>query len=295
MGAPVFAAGMRYCAHLRSATPTPPPMQTQAAISGLRTCPDCGASNSTRFCGECGRALEGPAPANTAGLLREGLSEAFGVEKGVWQTLRDLLIRPAHVIQAYWSGEAVGYVRPFKLFFLLAGTYILLLSFAQPMEFSINDLVQQPNPEQNRVIAEVLEKKGITQEVLNDRFGQRLNTVLPVLSALLLLPLAALLRRMNPQRPLRDHVLFMASITNTMWIACILLIPIAFVDKWAFVACAQVVGLGYLGWGIARMYPGRTRTRTGVRVAGFILADYLLTIPLMLLVQILVLVSIFLF
>ncbi len=269
-------------------------MQTQAAASGLRTCPACGALNHTRFCGECGRALEAPSTEGTAGLLREGLSEALGVEKGIFQTLRDLLIRPAHVIQAYWSGEPLGYVRPFKLFFLLAGVYILLLSLVQPIEFDIKNLLQQPNPEQNRVIAELLREKGITQAVLNDRFAQRLNTALPLVTALLLLPLAALLRRMQPQRPMRDHVIFMASITNTMWIACILLLPLAFLGPMVFIAVAQTVGMGYMGWGIARMYPGTTRTRTGLRVAGFILADYLLSFPVVMLMQIIALASIFL-
>lgn len=270
--------------------------QTQAAIPGQRTCPDCGAHNSTRFCGECGRALEVVSPAeSTAGLLREGLSEALGVEKGVFQTLRDLLLRPTRVIQSYWSGEAVGYVRPFKLFFLLAGTYILLLSFVQPMEFKLEHLLQQPNPEQNRVIREILEKKQITQAVLNDRFAQRLNTALPLVSALLLFPLAALLRRMQPRRPLRDHVLFMASITNAMWIACILLLPLVFLGRTPFVVGAQVAGIGYMAWGVARMYPGTTRTRTGLRVAGFILADYLLTFPVVILMQIVAMASILLF
>lgn len=269
--------------------------QTQAAPSGLRTCPACGALNHTRFCGECGHALEAASAQRTDGLLREGLSEVLGVEKGVFQTLRDLLIRPTRVVRAYWSGEATGYVRPLKLFFLLAGVYILLLSWAQPMEFDMNALLASGPPEQNHAGAELLREKNITQDVLNDRFSQRLNTILPLVSALLLVPLAALLRRMQPQRPFRDHVMFMASITNAMWIACILMIPLVFVGKWAFLAGAQVVGIGYLAWSVARMYPGTTRARTGLRAAGFIVADYLLTIPVMLLVQILVMASIFLF
>jgi hypothetical protein len=269
--------------------------QTQAAISGLRTCPACGALNHTRFCGECGHALEASSTEGTAGLLREGLSEALGVEKGVFQTLRDLLIRPTRVIQAYWSGEGVGYMPPFRIYFLLAGTYILLLSIVQPMEFKLEDLMQQPNPEQNRAIAELLRKKGITQAVLNDRFAQRLNTVLPLVSALLLLPLAALLRRMKPQRPLRDHVMFMASITNATWLACILLLPLSFLGRAPFLVGAQLAGLGYMVWGLVRMYPGTTRTRTGLRVAGFVLANYLLILPVVLLMQVLVMASIFLF
>jgi hypothetical protein len=268
-------------------------MQTQAALSGVRTCPDCGAPSSTRFCGECGRSVDASAPAGTAGLLREGLSEALGVERGYWTTLRDLLVRPGRVMDAYWSGDAVAYVRPFKLFFLLAGTYILLLSLAQPMKFSLDDLARQMNPEQFRGFTALLAEKHITQEMLNDRFVQRLNTALPLVAALLMIPMAAVLRWMQPARPFRDHVLFMVTLTNTIWIACILLMPLALVGRMAFALSAQAVGIGYTIWGLARMYRAPTRTRTGLRVAGFILADYVLTIPLMLLLQILVMLSIF--
>jgi hypothetical protein len=104
-----------------------------------------------------------------------------------------------------------------------------------------------------------------------------MNMLLPLISAVMLIPLATLLRRMDRSRRVGDHVLTMASITNSMWITCILLIPVAFLGKWPFIIAAQLAGVGYISAAIIRLYPAATRVRTGLRLAGFLLANYALT------------------
>jgi hypothetical protein len=248
-------------------------MQTTAAIPGLRACPACGTMSATRFCGDCGRAVDGT-PARTVEVLKEGASELFGVDKSALRTLRDLLLHPLKVAQSVRGDNDEGYVRPFRLFFLLAGAYILLLTTVQPHSF---DLSSQATPDQLAKMAKVAAGNGISQEMMNARFGQRMNMLLPLVSAVMLIPLAALLRRMDRSRRVGDHILTMASIMNSMWITCILLIPVAFLGKWPFIIAAQLAGIGYISAAIIRLYPAATRARTGLRLAGFLLANYALT------------------
>lgn len=263
-------------------------MQTTAAITGLRACPACGAMNATRFCGDCGRAVDA-APARTVEVLKEGASELFGVDKSALRTVRDLLLHPLKVAGAVRSGNEAGYVRPFRLFFLLASVYILLLTTIQPHSFDIADQVR---PQDMAKMVEVAAGNGISREMMNARFGQRMNMLLPLISAVLLIPLAALLRRMDRSRRLGDHVLTMASITNSMWITCILLIPLAFLGKWPFMIAAQLAGMGYISAAIIRLYPAATRVRTGLRLVGFLLADYTLTMLLSLALTLGVMISV---
>jgi hypothetical protein len=248
-------------------------MQTTAAIPGLRACPACGAMNDKRFCGDCGRAVDGT-PARTVEVLKEGASELFGVDKSALRTIRDLLLHPLKVAQSVRGDNEEGYVRPFRLFFLLAGAYILLLTTVQPHSF---DLASHATADQLAKMAKVAAGNGISQEMMNARFGQRMNMLLPLISAMMLIPLAALLRRMDRSRRLGDHVLTMASITNSMWITCILLIPMAFLGKWPFIIAAQLAGVGYISAAIIRLYPAATRVRTGLRLVGFLLANVTLT------------------
>lgn len=246
------------------------------AIPGLRACPSCGAMNATRFCGDCGRPLAA-VPQRTAAVLKEGASELLGVDAGLPRTLRDLVLRPLKVARAVRAGNEEGYVRPFRLYFLLASAYILLLTTVQPHTF---ELASHATPDQMAKMVRVAGEHGISREMMDARFGQRMNMVLPLISAILLIPMALLLRRMDRTRPVGDHVLTMASVTNSMWGMCIVLMPVAFLGKWPFVAAAQAVGVACIAGMIIRLYPGRTHLRTGMRVAAFLVADYVMTLLL---------------
>ena len=164
--------------------------------TAIRVCAHCGAAGSTRFCGECGRPYDAASSADP-GLLREGVAELLGIEHGILGTLRDQLIRPVKVFTAYLEGNADGYVRPVKLFFLLAGAYMLLLSLVKPITFDLGLLTTQSNTEWARAVTELVARKGITQEVLNERLQSRMNTTAPLVIALSLLPMAALLKAMR--------------------------------------------------------------------------------------------------
>ena len=48
--------------------------------------------------------------------------------RGMFRTIRDLLLRPGYMIRDYLSGMQMAYFPPFKLFFLLAALSILVTS-----------------------------------------------------------------------------------------------------------------------------------------------------------------------
>lgn len=259
-------------------------MQSQPAIEASaapRTCAHCGAAGTTRFCGECGHALDSVA---VPGLLRETAAEVLGVEHGILGTLRDQLIRPVKVYRAHLEGNAEGYVRPLKLFFLLAGLYMLLLSLVRPFAFDIDELLRgataSAGPEGAKALAAMLQERGLTQELLNERAQSRMNTATPLLVALALLPMAALLKRMRPGRPFREHVMFVLTFSNSVWLASILTLPLF----WKFIGGAtvlmQLVGYAYVGLGFFAFYPSRTRLRTAGRFTVYMAVDVLLSIVL---------------
>ena len=253
-------------------------MQSQPALTAdaaLRVCAHCGAAGTTRFCGECGRPLD--AVPVSKDLLRETVAEVLGVEQGLLGTLRDLLVRPVKVFHAYLHGNASGYVRPLKLFFLLAGAYMLLLSLIKPLTFDLDMLLNQPNPEWSRAMAELLERRGITQEILNERMQARMNTATPLVIALALLPMAWLLKRMRPERSFHEHLMFQLTFSNCVWLLSILLLPLMRVASSATLLGLQLLAYAYIGVGFFTYYAARTRLRTSLKFAGYVAADMALT------------------
>ncbi|HEX6040458.1 DUF3667 domain-containing protein [Longimicrobium sp.] len=244
----------------------------------LRTCAHCGARGTTRFCGECGHALESvPVP----GLLRETAAEVLGVEHGIVGTLRDQLIRPVAVYRAHLEGRAEGYVRPIKLFFLLAGLYMLLLSLVRPIAFEISELMRGAavggGAEGARTLAAILERRGLTQELLNERMQSGMNTATPLVVALALLPMAGLLKLMRRERPFREHVMFLLSFSNSVWLMSILTLPLYWLSQAGATVLMQVIAYVYMGLGFFAFYASRTRLRTAGLFAVYVVSDLVLS------------------
>ena len=81
-------------------------------------CLNCHDHYTGNYCPRCGQA------ANTdrfsMKVAAENFAEAYGMgERGMFRTMRDLILRPGYLILDYLRGMRVSYFAPFKMFFLL--------------------------------------------------------------------------------------------------------------------------------------------------------------------------------
>ena len=82
-------------------------------------CSTCGTEYVGNYCPRCGQSSKiGRYSFKTAFLL---FLDVWGLgNRGMFRTLRDLLLRPGYMIRDYLSGMQMAYFPPFKLFFLLS-------------------------------------------------------------------------------------------------------------------------------------------------------------------------------
>ncbi len=81
-------------------------------------CLNCQEHYTGNYCPRCGQA------ANTdrfsMKVAAENFAEAYGMgERGMFRTMRDLILRPGYLILDYLRGMRISYYAPFKMFFLL--------------------------------------------------------------------------------------------------------------------------------------------------------------------------------
>jgi hypothetical protein len=255
------------------------------ATTGItpQTCPQCGAAGTTRFCGECGHPLSAAPSGDLRALVREGAAEVLGLDRRLVATGRDLLLHPARVVKAHLAGRGNAYVHPLKLFFFLGGLYMLCLAWLLPFSFDAiaadrNSLTRFVYGATNAAeLRRVFAKRGLTAEVANARFQERSNTATPLVTALALVPLALILRLLQRDRPLRDHITFLLVISNAVWLVSFLTLPLLLLNETAAVIATMVGMYLYLGIGFFAVYPARTRSRTAVRFAAFAVSDLVIT------------------
>ena len=205
-----------------------------------KTCHNCGAVVDTPFCGYCGRSLADVdgriLAAGPRAFVSEGAAEALGLDRRLFTTARDTLVRPAEVIRAHLDGRGERYLHPLKFFLLLAGLYMLILTWLQP--FSFFALAEEPDrygfsltrlvlgAESAQDLQTLFARHGLSVDAANSRFEGRMNTVTPLVSALSLVPLALVLSILWRGRPWRDHATFLLVTWNAIWLVSLVVAPL---------------------------------------------------------------------
>ena len=90
-------------------------------------CATCGEVFQGNYCPRCGQSARiGRYSLKKALLL---LLDVWGLgNRGMFRTLRDLLLRPGYLIRDYISGMQMAYFPPFKLLFLLTALLLVIES-----------------------------------------------------------------------------------------------------------------------------------------------------------------------
>jgi hypothetical protein len=117
-------------------------------------CLNCHDHYTGKFCPRCGQ------PATTdrfsMKVAVENFVDAYGMgERGMFRTIRDLLLRPGYLILDYLRGMRVSNYAPFKMFFLLTAISLLVTH-------GINIKGQSPSEEEDlqSVVQKVEEKRA---------------------------------------------------------------------------------------------------------------------------------------
>ena len=101
------------------------PYQVASLTQEEHTCATCGTSYQGNYCPRCGQSSRiGRYSVKTAFLL---FLDVWGLgNRGMFRSIRDLLLRPGYMIRDYLGGMQMAYFPPFKMFFLLATLSILV-------------------------------------------------------------------------------------------------------------------------------------------------------------------------
>lgn len=94
------------------------PRQIAPMIQEEHECLNCHDHYTGRFCPRCGQAAT--TSRFSMKVAAENFAEAYGMgERGMFRTIRDLILRPGYLILDYLRGMRMSYYAPFKMFFLL--------------------------------------------------------------------------------------------------------------------------------------------------------------------------------
>jgi hypothetical protein len=218
--------------------------------------------------------------------IRLEARDALGHDSRVLATARDLILHPLRITRAWIAGDRSQYIPATKVLLTLGGIYMLALSWLAPYSFDPRDLTAAGFDAKTAArIAGMVQASGVNPDLVAERFQSRMNTLAPVLVALAVFPVAAVLKLLRRREGWFKHFAFVVGISNVVWVIALLLLPVAVWNPRFHGLIVLVATYGFLAAGYFAFYRERTTLGTTGKFAVFAIADFIITslvqLPLM--------------
>ena len=107
-------------------------------------CRNCGGPLTGAYCASCGQAeQDGHAP--TLGhFLHDLFHEFVHVDGKIFRTLKALFFQPGKLTEEYWAGHVVSWIRPIRIFLIVAALHLLVSKGVGPLNFQV-ELERSPS------------------------------------------------------------------------------------------------------------------------------------------------------
>lgn len=110
---------------------------TAIAHSADPKCPNCGHALTGAYCSGCGQSAHDGHPPTIRHFFHDLLHESLHVDGTIFRTLKALFLQPGKLTEEYWKGRVVSWVRPIRLFLVIAALHLLVATGVGPLNFKM--------------------------------------------------------------------------------------------------------------------------------------------------------------
>ena len=116
--------------------------------SSSQACRNCGQTLTGACCAACGQAERDGHPPRVGHFFHDLLHEFLHVDGTIFRTLKALFFQPGKLTEEYWAGHVVAWIRPIRIFLVVAAIHLLVSRGVGPLNFDVQ-LERAPNGELN--------------------------------------------------------------------------------------------------------------------------------------------------
>ncbi|HME07598.1 MAG TPA: DUF3667 domain-containing protein [Bryobacteraceae bacterium] len=108
------------------------------------SCRNCGHTLTGPFCSACGQAERDGHPPRVGHFFHDLVHEFLHVDGTIFRTLKALFFQPGKLTEEYWAGHVVAWIRPIRIFLVVAAIHLLVARGVGPLNFQVH-LERAPN------------------------------------------------------------------------------------------------------------------------------------------------------
>ncbi|HKS53694.1 MAG TPA: DUF3667 domain-containing protein [Steroidobacteraceae bacterium] len=201
-------------------------------------CPTCGTGVESLYCPACGEKALQPKDLTFLGLMTQIFHNLSSIDSRLLHSLRDLIIRPGAMTNAYVLGPRKPYIGPFQLFLIVNVAFFAVQAFADSPIFSNSlhsHLYEQDWSAFARNLVETkLAAAHTTLAAYTPVFDHAVDVNARSLVVLLVLPFTLLLIPLfaTSHRPFVTHLVFALHLLAFLLLCSCVLLLVTLLEKW---------------------------------------------------------------
>ncbi|CAN5496641.1 hypothetical protein BH10PSE17_BH10PSE17_36330 [soil metagenome] len=98
-------------------------------------CRNCDSPLTGPFCSACGQAAHDGEPPRLTHFFHDLIHEVVHLDGKIVKTLKALFLQPGKLTEEYWAGRVVSWIRPIRLFLVMAAIHLLAATGVGPLNF----------------------------------------------------------------------------------------------------------------------------------------------------------------
>jgi len=171
-------------------------VKAEAPQETLGSCSNCGTELVGEYCHTCGEEQQDIEQFTVKNILGEIWEELVDVDSNLFRTIRGLLFQPGFLTAEFFAGRRGRYVRPLKLFLMVAAIQLLAATHEAGGGFLRFDFLKSADPGIEFQLEDKAEALGVKADELSakvDELAQQIYSVLQFVAVALTGFLASLL------------------------------------------------------------------------------------------------------
>lgn len=216
-------------------------------------CRNCGEVLAGAFCHRCGEPRPDPRELSWKHFVHHGVHEFSHVDSKIFRTLWLLIRRPGFLTAEYWAGRRTAYIRPLRLYLVIAAIHLIAVSST----YYRLDFFQQNDPggTMQRFVERLAARDGVSTQVVEEAINRRLHTLYSVLqygavAGFAWIPMLIYRRRVPRYVP---HLIFALHVYSVYFLIVACVSRILTAAQWRR-SPAPLILLVYLFFAVRRLY-----------------------------------------
>jgi hypothetical protein len=118
-----------------------------------QSCANCGTPLQGPYCHVCGQPERTPMRELTA-LTQDAIEYLLDVDARVWRTLRDLMLRPGRLTEAYLAGQRMSFLPPLRLYLVASALLFLVVGMGTEVPIQIGGVSAETEAVESAAVAD---------------------------------------------------------------------------------------------------------------------------------------------